>query len=67
MSMEYMNGYGDECNDKNPEHMSLETKKKGTHNLAHGWSTYPHVRYHHEKYSLNKALLREQLWLIATY
>ena len=32
--------------------------------IHHGQSTYPHVRYPHEKESLNKALLREQPWLI---
>ena len=36
-------------------------------NNNHGWSTYPHVRYPHEKQSLNNALLREQLWLITCY
>ena len=30
---------------------------------VNGWSTYPHVRYPHEKSSINKALSREQLCL----
>ena len=29
---------------------------------CHGWSTHPHVRYPYENKSLDKALLREQLW-----
>ncbi len=29
----------------------------GDYCIYHGWPTYPHVRYPHDKYSLNMGLL----------